>query len=293
MNVDEALRQLGLAQELPRAAMQWALGNWEAVAPRFLARLRAFAANPAARDDVAADEAFFIVHLCGEKRETRAYAPLCRLIAESDEAIDFLGDATTITLANILINLCDGDPQPLMDAIESEHGDEFARAAALEALGWLTRGRAILSDEAMRAYLLRLRRDMKPREESYLWQVWAQTAANLGYDDLRSELASLHAVDWVEPREFGLEHFDEQVALSRRDVAGLAGFEADRVSPFGEAIETLASWSFGATDEEDWTPDERRGVEEPYVNPLRGVGRNDPCPCGSGKKFKRCCLATE
>lgn len=22
----------------------------------------------------------------------------------------------------------------------------------------------------------------------------------------------------------------------------------------------------------------------------RRVGRNDPCPCGSGKKFKRCCL---
>jgi uncharacterized protein YecA (UPF0149 family) len=22
----------------------------------------------------------------------------------------------------------------------------------------------------------------------------------------------------------------------------------------------------------------------------RRVGRNDPCPCGSGRKFKRCCL---
>ncbi|HNU69528.1 MAG TPA: SEC-C metal-binding domain-containing protein, partial [Myxococcota bacterium] len=21
------------------------------------------------------------------------------------------------------------------------------------------------------------------------------------------------------------------------------------------------------------------------------TGRNDPCPCGSGKKFKHCCLA--
>jgi hypothetical protein len=21
------------------------------------------------------------------------------------------------------------------------------------------------------------------------------------------------------------------------------------------------------------------------------IGRNDPCPCGSGKKYKRCCLA--
>ncbi|HLJ56666.1 MAG TPA: SEC-C metal-binding domain-containing protein, partial [Chthonomonadaceae bacterium] len=29
---------------------------------------------------------------------------------------------------------------------------------------------------------------------------------------------------------------------------------------------------------------------EPYVAPVR-PGRNDPCPCGSGKKFKKCCGA--
>lgn len=29
---------------------------------------------------------------------------------------------------------------------------------------------------------------------------------------------------------------------------------------------------------------------EPAVNPLKDVGRNDPCPCGSGKKYKKCCL---
>jgi uncharacterized protein YecA (UPF0149 family) len=23
------------------------------------------------------------------------------------------------------------------------------------------------------------------------------------------------------------------------------------------------------------------------------VGRNEPCPCGSGKKFKKCCLVTK
>ena len=27
---------------------------------------------------------------------------------------------------------------------------------------------------------------------------------------------------------------------------------------------------------------------EPVNNTVR-VGRNDPCPCGSGKKFKHCC----
>ncbi|UJF19844.1 UPF0149 family protein [Vibrio sp. SS-MA-C1-2] len=25
------------------------------------------------------------------------------------------------------------------------------------------------------------------------------------------------------------------------------------------------------------------------VNPYKEIGRNDPCPCGSGKKFKQCC----
>ena len=26
------------------------------------------------------------------------------------------------------------------------------------------------------------------------------------------------------------------------------------------------------------------------VNPVPKIGRNDPCHCGSGKKFKKCCL---
>ena len=31
---------------------------------------------------------------------------------------------------------------------------------------------------------------------------------------------------------------------------------------------------------------------KPVVRPAGAVkiGRNDPCPCGSGKKFKKCCL---
>ena len=28
----------------------------------------------------------------------------------------------------------------------------------------------------------------------------------------------------------------------------------------------------------------------PYRNPAPKIGRNDPCPCGSGKKYKKCCM---
>ena len=29
-------------------------------------------------------------------------------------------------------------------------------------------------------------------------------------------------------------------------------------------------------------------VDQPFVRNERKVGRNDPCPCGSGKKYKQC-----
>jgi SEC-C motif len=32
------------------------------------------------------------------------------------------------------------------------------------------------------------------------------------------------------------------------------------------------------------------GKQKPYRAPAAAVGRNDPCPCGSGKKYKKCCL---
>ena len=34
--------------------------------------------------------------------------------------------------------------------------------------------------------------------------------------------------------------------------------------------------------------DDGHAPETPYVRETPKVGRNDPCPCGSGKKFKKC-----
>ena len=36
-----------------------------------------------------------------------------------------------------------------------------------------------------------------------------------------------------------------------------------------------------------------RPVRRPVVNKARTVGRNEYCPCGSGKKYKNCCWAKD
>lgn len=39
-------------------------------------------------------------------------------------------------------------------------------------------------------------------------------------------------------------------------------------------------------------PDRSHGIQgiREAVQDMGGVGRNEPCPCGSGKKYKRCCM---
>lgn len=41
------------------------------------------------------------------------------------------------------------------------------------------------------------------------------------------------------------------------------------------------------TFDPDWL--DKAIAKQPYVRPQPKIGRNDPCPCGSGKKYKKCC----
>ena len=43
-------------------------------------------------------------------------------------------------------------------------------------------------------------------------------------------------------------------------------------------------------DAEDLAGEAFKDEAAPYVRAAPKIGRNDPCPCGSGKKYKKCCL---
>ncbi len=60
----------------------------------------------------------------------------------------------------------------------------------------------------------------------------------------------------------------------------------------GEAIHEEASSASELADQQQAASDNTGGDRkiEPIRNRTQRVGRNDPCPCGSGKKHKQCCL---
>ena len=40
-----------------------------------------------------------------------------------------------------------------------------------------------------------------------------------------------------------------------------------------------------------WKPMSMEPTDQQMSRKPPKVGRNEPCPCGSGKKFKKCCLS--
>ena len=76
-------------------------------------------------------------------------------------------------------------------------------------------------------------------------------------------------------------------------------FRLDRESPafVGSLWQVTAATHEVATDDvaaqggdgESLEPGQTPQTVEPIRNKIPKVGRNDPCPCGSGRKFKKCC----
>lgn len=304
MTLDEALTALAGPGELPREAMAWALDHWDQAGPRFAAMLDAYASG-ADRSKELEVALFPIIHLQAEMRDPAAFGPLCRLLRDAEAADLVLGDAITATLPRVLVSAYDDSLPALASVVELESADSFVREAAMLAMAYLTRtGR--VTEEQMREHLLRWRETLQPQAEDQVWMAWVTAVACLGCADLAGMAEDLFERGFVDMAWMEVEDFRQELQRTLDDPQRMAGFANQDLRPFGSAIEELADWvnvpaasleermkALLIGDEDDWTRDGYADQEagQPYVNPLRGVGRNDPCPCGSGKKYKKCCLA--
>ena len=297
VNADELWRALGAADEFPREAIETSLAHWDEVSQRYLAKLRALASG-AKLSDADLDALFVAVHMFGEKRDQRAYAPLCAELAKDAESASWLGDAASESLSSLLISTFDGDPDLLHRVAEAPNADPLARCAAIEALGYLTRVEQAIPEADARAWFASFGKVLTEADDPMVGGVWGVIVAALGYDDLGPEVARAASRGAVKPEFYTIKEFHADLRKTRADPKGLAVFAREDIKPFGSTVETLETWAWSDDEELDDegesdgdTRSSALAFETPYVNPLRDVGRNDPCPCGSGKKYKKCCLA--
>jgi len=108
------------------------------------------------------------------------------------------------------------------------------------------------------------------------------------HPDRREDNDPEGARDWAENSQWhGLEIIETK-AGGPDDEHGQVEFVASYTHE-GESQNYHEVAEFSKIDGTWYFEQGRPGVQKPVVRDQPKIGRNDPCPCGSGKKYKRCC----
>jgi hypothetical protein len=261
--------------------------------------LRAVLAQ-AADGEVLSEEAVTLLfrglHILGAARDTEACQPLLRLLRRPFDEVDYLlGDAITENLGKIVVGAFDGDVDALYALIVDRTIDEFIREALLGAVTFLAWEGRIDRDPLLQ-FLKRFYDERLAADGDHAWYGWTRAIALL---DLRHMVPLVdHAwrdgridTELLDRRDFDQDLADAQHAPD--DIDRFTRVNLGYIDDVVVSLDWVRRHEDSANEDSDgwsWT-DNAAGPIEPVRNPWRHVGRNDPCPCGSGKKAKKCCLS--
>lgn len=304
------------SKPFPREAIAFANAHQQELAPHLIEVLARVAADPSVTDDPDYVLHEYALHLLAAWADPRAYAPMVALGHFDENTLEgMLGDTVTETYGRCLATVCDGNLVPLKALFEDEKASHWARGAALDAMvvrvmegcdsrdaliGYLTQ-QGDLHAQRLRAS------DSQPSDLEVIDCI-VRVACDLVAVELHERINSwfddgLLDVTYVSRPEVASsmgESFESlrQSLLARgkgfvRDVEAEMGWWAsfkDKPAASTEPDPWLAL-AGRAQSNKPWPPEPLLPIET-VVRASPKVGRNDPCPCGSGKKFKKCCGAS-
>ena len=228
-------------------------------------------------------------YLLASFRDRRALEPLVSYFEASDEeAVDAWGDVVTEDLGAILASLSGGDLTPVKRLIACEAASEWARGAAVRAYVVAVVA-GIVTHEAADQDLEELMNSRLRWTPGDAWDELACATADLGSRRLLPYIERAMERGVVNPRMITIEEVRADVSRGPE-----AMIETSRSYGKGHLIDDVVDatrwWSFFR---EEAARLDRRGEATEWREVDRSLpkaGRNDLCPCGSGKKFKKCCL---
>jgi len=298
MTPAEIMAALEANGPLPREALEAAGQSRDAMVPVFLHYVGQL--QSAKIDDLEGMNAFvFIFFLLAEWRETRAYRPLATLLRCDPELLDaLLGDQITEASARVMAGVFDGDLQPLIDIALDDDADGFVRGEMFDTLAIVA-----LEDPELRPRITAFLNDFfdltghVTGEE--IWWAWAECIAALGLADMEPSVRAVFDKGLITPDHSRIEDFTQrlQETVDAGRPEWFTGLSSNTL--ITDTIAELERWYCFTPEYLAKRAAGRLNVlsslmpqaGDPFNSVFTGkTGRNDPCPCGSGKKFKKCCL---
>lgn len=304
MTLDEILLRLSTEQQVsadseqllfPTEALLAAKSHWAEFWPHIAALMQRMQADEELTDDEY-QLLFYGVMLLADVADL-SQAPAFMQWVDTNDGLGSdleytLGDAMTEDLATMLFVLSAGQSLPLQQLLLSEKAGIYVKAAALAALFAqleLAEQQGQAPDTAALVPLLQQVIDVASRHgQKFVLGELAIWCISFGLQQLKPAFQLLLRQNKI-----------DTAVISTREISRwqLANSEKPLVSG-------LVRQSFDVMSLQHWLafqPDSTEPTAEPEI-PLSAnsaetavgtkvlVGRNDACPCGSGKKYKKCCL---
>ena len=321
MNLEQALLAIGNAHgnDLPVAALETVKKHWTEFYPQLEKLIDQFITDETSLTDEQNALLFFGTLFIAEFKYTQALTKCLTLFSHSDSFLTPLekvfGDALTELTPTIFYNVANGKTQALSDYIVAGHQAMYCKASAMEAVFAQYEVGTIDLNEltAHVTHWLTTFLAMPSTINSFLLSALANYCIDYQLDNFKDKFVGLADKNLFDDDRFSQEEVVEWNNRFARKVIA-----SDIIQPNFDAIETLTEWAedeisslednslegllpddTGAFDAlmgdggllSDILYDEQTILDNSVpVSSLPTVGRNEPCPCGSGKKYKKCCL---
>jgi hypothetical protein len=193
-----------------------------------------------------------------------------------EESLDLLlGDCLTEGYAKIITSVYNGDLAAIKRVIENPNNNLYARISAIKGLIGLVKVSVLDQDEIIQ-YIASLFLVENFRSDPTLMAFLVDSACHLQSDSLYDAIKESFRLNLIDEEIINLndvEHFKSKIHDS--DV------NEHNIGYIDSAIDSM-SWWYCFKEDEQFIP------QIPVVRGVK-IGRNDPCPCGSGRKYKKCC----
>jgi hypothetical protein len=237
-------------------------------------------------DSVDGQEVPYSLLLLAQLRHRPAF-PLFLQLARHPRVHDLLEDMVAENLGRCLAACWDGSVQTLVDLLRDESLDQFVRCQGATALVCLALAGELSRNEVLRAIKDLLRESIDKADP--VMPVHCLDAFCELFPDPEAEalIREAYAKDLISSADFNFYEFEEilQEGFDRVWEGAVRSVHNSLV------IDAVADSEWWACWECEDPSDTEGGWVPPPVEQLRSdkVGRNDPCPCNSGKKYKKCC----
>ncbi|MFZ6691599.1 DUF1186 domain-containing protein [Undibacterium sp. SXout20W] len=273
----------------PRAALAFAEENKDEVTPYLVEVLVETAKKPAITEDGEYMLHMYSMHLLASWRVTEAYRPMLAIGGFPDEIIEsMMGDVVTETYGRCLASVCDGNVHLLQQRFTDEFTSIWSRSAAL--IAWQVR---VIAGENDRTELIEFisqageqlaeQRRHADEGDAVLLETIVDVATALCATEMAEQVNRWFAEKLLDPQISDQDWFNEHIRL---DFNASRALELEHGKGYIHDVEKEMGWWSGFQDEKK--PSFRNTYTQHTIRKEPKIGRNDPCPCGSGKKYKKC-----